>query len=243
MKWPLLGILFCSIGLFAQDSIPAGTILPARLNSSIDSQKSKLGQVITARVMQDVPLPHGKLRAGSQVIGHIVSTSPSAAGRASITVQFDTLKAAGRKIPLRTNLRALASMMEVQDAQVPSTGTDRGTTFAWMTTNQVGGEVVYGQGGPVTNGSRAVGEAAPGGVLARLSTKPGTICRGSVEGNDRPQALWIFASDACGTYGFSDLEIAHAGRSEPIGQITLASKEGRVHVSAGSGLLLRVSAP
>ena len=134
-------------------------------------------------------------------------------------------------------------MMEVEDAQVPPTGTDRGTPWAWMTTSQIGGEVVYGQGGPVTHGSQVVGQAAPGGVLVRLSAKPGTSCRGPVDDNDRLQALWVFSSDACGTYGFSDLEIAHAGRTVPLGQITLESKHGRIHVSSGSGLLLRVNAP
>jgi hypothetical protein len=181
--------------------------------------------------MQDVPLLGGKIRAGSQVIGHIVTITPASAGGASISLQFDTVKFAGRSVAVTTNLRALASMMEVQDAQVPSTGTDRGTTFAWMNTNQVGGEAVYGQGGPVANGSQIVGEAVPGGVLVRLSARPGTSCRGPVEGN------------ACGVYGFSDLEVAHAGRTEPRGQITLASKQGRIHLSGGTGMLLRVNTP
>lgn len=244
MRGLLVALLLGSAGLLAQDAIPAGTVLPARLDSSLDSQKSKPGQVITARIMQDVPLPGGKIRAGSQIVGHIITVTPATAGSGGrISVQFDTVKLAGNSLPVTTNLRALASMMEVQDAQVPTTGTDRGTTFAWMNTNQVGGEVVYGQGGPVTHGSQIVGEAAPGGVLVRLRARPGTSCRGEFEGNDRPQATWVFASDACGVYGLSDLEIAHAGRTEPRGQITLASKQGRIHVSGGSGLLLRVNAP
>ena len=241
MRGLVMGLLLCSAGLWAQNAIPAGTVLPARLNSSLDSQKSKPGHVITARIMQDVPLPAGsKIPAGARVIGHITNVEPAASGGASLSLQFDTVKFAGRSLPVTLDLRALASMMEVEDAQIPATGTDRGTTWAWMTTNQIGGEVVYGQGGPVTNGSRTVGEAAPGGVLVRLTTKPGTQCRGAIEDNDRPQALWIFSSDACGLYGFSDLEIKHAGRSKPAGQIILASQQGRVHISSGSGILLRV---
>jgi hypothetical protein len=240
MKWLLLEVLLFSALACAQEAIPAGTVLAAQLNSSLDSRKSKPGQAITARVMQDVPLPAGKIPAGAKVIGHVINVAPAASG-ASIALQFDTVKFSHRSIAVTTNLRALASMMEVADAQVPPTGTDRGTPWAWMTTNQVGGEVVYGQGGPVTNGSQVVGRAAPGGVLVRLTAKPGTNCRGPIADNDRPQALWIFSSDACGVYGFSDLEIAHAGRRAPLGQITLTSTKGPVHISGGSGLLLRVA--
>ena len=243
MRSLLIGLLVFSTGVFAQDAVPAGTVLPARLNTSLDSQKSKPGQVITARIMQDVPLPAGgKIPAGAKVTGHVIEVV-SAGGSASISLRFDAVNFRGRSIPVITNLRALASMMDVQDAQVPPTGTDRGTPWAWMTTHQIGGEAVYGQGGPVTNGSQVVGQAAPGGVLVRLGTRPGTNCRGAAEGDDRLQALWVFSSDACGLYDFPGLEITHAGRTGPLGQITLASKEGRIHISGGSGMLLRVDAP
>jgi hypothetical protein len=241
MKLLLIGLLVLSTGLFAQDVIPAGTVLPARLNSSLDSRKSKAGQAITARIMQDVPLPAGgKIPAGAKVTGHVTDMVPaSGVTGSSISLQFDAVKSRGRSIPIITNLRAMASMMEVEDAQVPPTGTDRGTPWAWMTTHQIGGEVVYGQGGPVTNGSQVVGQAAPGGVLVRLRAKPGTSCC-AVEGNEGLQALWVFSSDACGLYGFPDMEIKHAGGTNPLGQIILVSASGHVHISAGSGLLLRV---
>src|SRR6202022_477494 len=40
-------------------AIPPGTILPVRLNSSLSSAESKPGQIISARIMQDVPLATG----------------------------------------------------------------------------------------------------------------------------------------------------------------------------------------
>ena len=49
--------LAVSIKLIAQNSIPASTILPLRLNSSLNTKKTKSGQAISASVMQDVPLP------------------------------------------------------------------------------------------------------------------------------------------------------------------------------------------
>jgi hypothetical protein len=238
----LVAFLALATGLLAQTVVPAGTILPLQLNSSLNSVTSKPGQVITARVMQDVPLPSGgKVHAGSKVIGRILEVTHAGNGKgARISLQFDKLKLSKRVIPITTNLRALASMMEVEAAQVPQSGPDRGTSEDSWTTLQVGGDVVYRGGGPVTNAAAVVGKPVPGGVLVRIASGTGNRCRGDLAGNDQPQALWVFSSDACGTYGFPDLTILHAGRSDPVGKIALGSESAQFDVRSGSGLLLRV---
>jgi hypothetical protein len=230
--------------LFAQSAIPRGTILPVALNSSLNSRKVKAGQVITARVMQDVPLTQGsKIHAGAKVIGHVIDVK-TANGKngAQISIRFDTITVSKQRIAITTNLRALASMMAVEAAQVPDTGPDRGTSQNAWNTDQIGGEVVYRGGGPVANGLQFVGEPTYRGVLVHISAKPGSSCRGDIDSNDELQALWVFSSDACGVYDFPDVTIMHAGRTTPVGQITLASDHGNMNVRAGSGMLLRVDA-
>jgi hypothetical protein len=109
---------------------------------------------------------------------------------------------------------------------------------------QVGGDVVYGEGGPVTAGDNAnhvVGKAVNDGVLSQLSAKEGSKCRGAIDGNENYQALWVFSSDACGTYGLEHIIIAHAGRTNPWGVIVLASDHGNVRIPAGTGMLSRVN--
>jgi len=231
--------------LWAQTEIRAGTILPVALSSSLNSRKLKPGQVVKARVMQDVPLaPHRKIPEGAKVLGEVISVkTPSGSAGAQISLRFDTLMLSGRRIPLITNLRAIASMMAVQGALLPESGPDRGTPENAWTTDQIGGEVVYRGGGPVAHGSQFVGEPTDGGgVLVHVSAKPEAPCRGPVDGNDQLQALWVFSSDACGVYDFQNLTIVHAGRSHPIGEITFASEHGELNVLAGSGMLLRVNA-
>lgn len=225
-------------------SIPRGTILPVRLNSSLSS-KTKPGQVITATIMQDVPLPNGdKIRQGSKVIGHILEPTPTSPFRTTISFRFDNLLVSKQTIPIITNLRAIAGFMEVLRAQTPPIGPGESDVFRWLDTVQIGGDVVYGDGGPVTRGddpSDVVGKSVGNGVLGRITAKQGTKCRGPVDGNDIPQALWVFSSDACGVYGISHLEISHAGRTSPEGLIVLNSADGKLNLHSGAALLLRVN--
>ena len=243
MKWGwLLRLLLCSAALHAQIAIPSGTILPLQLDSSLNSKKSKAGQVITAHIAQDVPLASGsKIPVHSKLTGHIAEVTPGGNGAgARLVFQFDRLEAKGQQLPVVTSLRALASTMEVNDAQLPSRTSDRATPVTSWVTVQIGGEANYRGGGPVMRGSQEVGKSVfSGGVLVTPSSRPGSICSGESD-NGQPQALWLFASDACGTYGFPGLAIAHTGWTEPRGQVVLTSDEKDIDVSRGSGLLLRV---
>lgn len=231
-----------STQLLSQNPIPEGTVLPIRLNSSLRSDKAREGQPIDGRIMQDVPLPGGaKIHEGAKVLGHIVSVKARTTGQpAEITLRFDTLDFHHRRIQISTNLRAMASMMEIEDAQVPMTGPDRGTPWAWATRNLIGGEVAYGEG-PVARGTEIVGQATSDGVLIPVRSNPAAGCPGEGPDTVKAQALWVFSSDACGLYDLPNLTLAHAGRTTPLGQITLIAQEGNVKVPGGSGMLLRVN--
>ena len=228
-------------------AIPPGTILPVRLNSAISSAKSKPGQAITGRIMQDVPLSPGvRIPAGTKLLGHIVEGIPASAGsQARISLQFDKIVWSHQTTWMTTNLRAIAGFMRIAEAQIPPVGPGESDVYRWLTKVQVGGDVVYGEGGPVTSGenpSEVIGKNVKDGVLGQVRAKDGTECRGAVDGNDRPQALWVFSSDACGTYGLERVSIAHAGRSNPLGIIVLISERGNLKIAGGAGMLLRVNA-
>jgi hypothetical protein len=249
MKWmavALACIMFCAVPIYAQQ-IPPGTALPVMLNSSLDAKKDKPGRKISARIMQDVRLPDGrKIPAGSHIVGQLLGVSgPTANSPSRLVVKFETLNSRGHSVPLTTSLRALASMVEVFDAQLPSNNFDEyGSSIADWTTVQVGGDAVYRRDGKVISPyAEVVGSTTLGGdVTAKLTAAPDRGCRGSIEGNDREQSLWVFSTSACGAYGFRDLQIVHAGRTNPVGEIVLESPSN-VQIRGGSGLLLRVIAP
>ncbi len=238
-----LGLLLTSSAAFGQ--LPAGTVIPVALHGSLSSTKSKPGHMLKARVMQDIPLGEGsKIRAGAYVQGKVISVTPAANGSgASITFEFTQLVTSWGPEPIRSDLRALASTFEINEAQIPMYGGDRGTPSSAYQTTLVGGETVYRGGGHVMDGKTIVGEPVYDGVLSRVRANPQQNCRGAIDGNDRAQSLWLFSSDACGVYGYSRVKIEHAGRTRPLGEITLKAERGDINIRGGSGMLLRLNNP
>src|ERR1700733_14544029 len=115
-----IGVVMFATQMWAQSAIPAGTILPVRLNTSLNSRKVKPGQMITARVEQDVPLPNGStIHAGAKLFGHVLDVKRG--NGASVSIRFDSVEISKRRMPITTNLRAIAAMMAVDEAQIPPT--------------------------------------------------------------------------------------------------------------------------
>src|SRR5258708_10129241 len=180
--------------------IPTGIILPVRLNQGLSSKSAQPGQIVTARVMQEVPLlNNGKIPEGAKVFGTIVSVERAGkTTNAKIALRFDTLEINHRRIPVLASLRALAGFMEVQSAQTPEFSPGFGTPYIWATTRQIGGDEVYGVGGPVTNQvSETVGKGVYGGGLVYVRAPPGIPRRGGPQILDCLQGLVGFFFRAC----------------------------------------------
>jgi len=221
------------------EPIPAGTILPVRLNTALRSDKIGSGTTIIATVMQDVALGKGEtLRKGSKITGHVVEaiTPGKGSDESKISFQFDQLQLRSQTIPLSTTLRAVASTSAVLAATPELTSPDYADNQI-----QIGGDQIsYGEDGPVMVGSQIVGKYTSQGVLANVNQDSGTPSGGTIEDNARPQAFWLFSVNARGAYGFRDLTILQSGRTEPLGEVTLASNRKAVRVDKGSAMLLRV---
>ncbi len=224
-------------------SLPGGTVLPLILGNTISVKESQQGQLIEAKIAQDVPLANReKVPARSTVKGSIVSVEKDADGTAvKITLKFNQLEMRNEKLTIATYLRAIASSRAVRSAQTPRTGADGGTPAGWGDTVQIGGDIRYGDGGAVlSRGKQKVGKGVRGGVVVQVRANPALGCDGPVNGDDHPQALWVFSSDACGVYDLKDVKIAHTGKGEPVGDITLHFEKDDMKLEAGTGMLLRI---
>jgi hypothetical protein len=240
----LISLLLPSV-LFAVEGVPAGTTLPVTLGRTIDTRKARVGDVVIVKLAQDVPLGNSKLlRSGTKIEGRVLQASAAGKNRESLlTLRFDRILGV-TPAAIVADLRAIASPLEVNDAKLPATGPDRGTSSAVYTTVQVGGDVVYRGGGPVMHADEVVGKPVYDGVLVRLQENLQGQCRGEMsDAAAEYQATYIFSASACGAYGMGDLEIAYAGRTIPQGQIVLKSKGAPIKLRAGTAMLLRVTAP
>jgi hypothetical protein len=231
-------MLAAPLALAAQSSLPNGTILPVSLDHSLNVGKVHAGQTIRGTIMQSIP--GTAVHRGAKVVGQIVAVTASPDGKSEVSLRFDKIETHSQTFPVTTSLRALASNLDVEEAQMPEEIATRGIEPDTATTQQIGGETVYRGGGPVASGETVVGKPVPYGVLVTPRSHPGSPCRGNIAGNKDPQAFWLFSSDACGVYGYPELRVTDAGRNNRKGEIMLVTTKGRLLLRSGSGILLRV---
>lgn len=235
-----LAIALLLLPVVPSHKIPAGTVIPIMLSSSLHAARDKPDTKLEGRVMQEIMLPSGvKIREGTQIFGHTVNVSKGSSG-SSIIVKFNAIQGEGQRIPVTTGLLAIASMAFVSDAQRPvNVNSNLDPDTQWVT-RQVGGDIVKRGWGKVFGSGGIEGRWVGGSSVAiKLTPNASAGCSGG-PGYDREQAMWIFSSAACGTYGLPDVKIASGGMSYPIGEISLSSNRN-INIRGGSGWLLIVA--
>jgi hypothetical protein len=223
-------------------NIPPGTVLPIRLDGSLDINSLRPEQRFEARIAQEVPLPSKeKISLRSRVMGTVISVNKDSDSSAvSVSLKFDQLEEKKATLNITSSLRAVASFQAVRNAQMSLTGADAGSPAGWATTVQIGGDNRFGDGGKVRNTQKqAVGKGVLGGVMVHIAANPALGCDGPAAGNDRLQALWVFSSNACGVYDLRHVKIIHNGQADPVGVITLEFAKAGMKLESGTAFLLR----
>jgi len=242
MLWARLATLTLLSAMTVAQEIPAGTVIPIMLGSTVNAKKDKAEKKITGQVMQDVPMPDGgRIKERSPIIGQIVRVDKPGSSGSSVVLRFETIEDRGHSTRLTAALLAVASMASVADAQSRINSSPNSDPITQWVTRQVGGDVVNRGRGKAGTSTGVIGRWLQGSsVIIRLTPNPNAGCPEG-PGYDRDQAVWIFSSGACGTYGLGDLKISKTGRTQPLGDITLTSGKN-IAIRAGSGWMLIVVA-
>src|SRR6187401_3411763 len=91
-----------AVAMFREFTLPAGTVLVARLGSSIGSDTSHVGDAVEAGLTQAERVDGIEvLPEGSVITGVVTSAEPSGKvkGRATLSVQFQSISVTGRATP------------------------------------------------------------------------------------------------------------------------------------------------
>jgi len=188
-------LLLATACLYAQ-KIPSGTLLPAMLDNTLDSNRTKPGDEISAKLMQEVPLPDGgKIKRETKVMGHVVAVSSAFSGHdAKVTVQFDRIDMDKQLVPISVGLRALASMEAVSVARQgvnPDSGF--GTTGWDLNLLLVGGQAAFtGQRIVKSQTGQVVGRIPEPAMSWQFRGEPGARLPGTDWQHFGPGILVIF---------------------------------------------------
>ena len=105
--------------------VPAGTLLPIEIQTSLSSATSRQGDPVIAVLTADVPLDGFKLDKGSEVRGQVRTVIPAkrVKGRAQLVVDFDAVMEEGEKLSIMTEpLDSMAASTSGKDKKIIAGG-------------------------------------------------------------------------------------------------------------------------
>jgi hypothetical protein len=230
-------------------TLPQSTAVPVRFMHSVDAKKAKVGDTVTAKIMQVIMLPAGEAIAkGAVLVGHVVAvqafhfdpTTYAHQRPSLISIHFDKLQKGNAVIPVNLSVRAIASTIDSEQAGRPHylDETDRVGTITLIG----GTEFTPFDKMIQADDGDSIGYNRKNGVFARLTSSgysgPGASFH--CEGTDSEQSVAIYSPNACGVYGFAGGYLAGNGQ-DGSGTFTLAAHGRTVELYAGSTALLQVN--
>jgi len=221
----------------AELTLPTGTAIPITFPHTLDASNLKVGDAVVTKTDQVILAPDGaRIPRGSQLAGSVVEAGPS-----ELAIRFDTLTSRGRTYRVHVALRALVSFVLSLDSHSPAA--DYGS-LDWDLYRQVGGNYFFPYQTVYSNDWTEVGKSTRDGVFVKLERVENPKSRDHVfcDGTEAVQSVGVFASNACGVYGFDGLTVETAG-SDASGAIRIVTSKRTVKIPRDSSALLQVVAP
>jgi hypothetical protein len=211
-----------------------GTTFNASLDDTLDTRKSKAGDVITAETAEDVSYEQCLIfPKGTQIIGHIVRVTSGGHGRAgsAIFVQFDkAMMKDGQEVYLNAGIQALAG---AGVAPMPSDAASKSLDAA---THEVPAQESSTSGGATTDAVVVSTIYEPTRPVVRPPSGAPLVTEGEFTSDG------LFTPESKGAFGRPDLKVYTPTSEGSHGTVLLSAKKN-MHVEGGTHLLLVVQPP
>jgi hypothetical protein len=212
----------------------AGTTFNASLDGTLDTRKSKAGDVVTAETAEDVSYEQCLIfPKGTQIVGHIVRVTSGGRGRAgsAIFVQFDkAMMKDGQEVFLNAGIQALAG---AGIAPMPSDAASKSLDAAAR-------EV------PVQESSNGAAATSDPLVVSTIYEAPHATLRPPLAGPLVAEGEFtsdgLFTPESKGAFGRPDLKVYTPTSEGSHGTVLLSAKKN-MHLDGGTHLLLVVQPP
>jgi hypothetical protein len=243
----LLSLVFCFRLSAAPEpktdlSLPPGTAIPVTFTHTLDAAKLKVGDQIIAKTDQVIIIA-GSLRisGGAKLVGRVVEAQPmiSSGGPSELAIKFDSLKVRDRSFLIHVAIRAMASFVDSYITRSPMVDNGYPNDSVYR---QVGGDYFYPYDTVYSNEWDEVGKDSNYGVFVKLQNVQPVNSRNHVvcDSTETLQSVGVFASSACGVYGFQDLTIDASG-SDNSAVIRFHSAKHTVKIASNSTALFQVA--
>lgn len=228
-------------------ALSEGTTINTKLMNSLDAKKSKTGDRVEARTIEDVK-QNGKvvLPKGTRLFGHVTRAEARSKGQSqsALGIAFDHAELRnGQQVPVHLAIQALATSQAVMQTSVDDAnmiGVDADTTPA----------MEPGTGPGLIGGTVGATTGMAGGLSGGVGNGAGTMLGSTTSMNTAihsPGAVGSFnsagmlTSRSRGVFGIPgvSLEPSMSGSAQ---NSTLVSSSRNVHLASGTRMLLRVAA-
>lgn len=222
-------------------SLPAGTAIPVIFPHTLDAAKLNAGDPIVANTDQVIIVTGGQpIPRGARLIGNVVDIhrSISSSGPSDLAIKFDTLQVRDRSFSIHVAIRAVASFVDSYSTRSPTVDNGYPESSVYR---QVGGDYFYPNDKVYSNDWDEVGKDDNHEVFVKLQKVQPSNPRNHAlcDGTDTLQSVGVFASSACGVYGFQDLIIDASG-SDNSAVIRFHSNKRIVKITSNSTALFQV---
>src|SRR5580704_15385138 len=211
----------------------AGTAFNASLVDTLDSRKTKAGDLVTAETVEDVSYQQCTIfPKGTKITGHVVRVTSGGRGQtgSAIFVQFDKATTKdGQEVILNAGIQALAvSGVAPMPSNTPK--------------NRVNGPAAV----PVVKDGADSAESSDPLVVSTLYQEPRSTMRPPLKAALTPEGEFtsdgLFSPDSKGAFGRPDLKVYTPTSEGSHGTVLLSSKKN-MHLDAGTHLLLVAQPP